>query len=273
MSLLLAILISSIALGAAVPGIKIDAPLEHHRMKETQVQGKRYTLPNGTLLVSANKRKIVPLLIQFHGEPWMAEWSAVQRWKPGAALVIQFGTASSPYGAAFQGSAAFEKLIISAEKQAGVHFHPVVVSSFSAGYGAVREILKNKRNWKRIDALLLEDSLHCDYANAKPGALQTDTLRPFLDFAREAIAGRKQMILTHAEVIPGNYASTRETADYMIQQLHLSRHPALVLNPPGMKQTSQASRGRLIILGFAGDSALDHLDHYEALSSWLKRIR
>lgn len=36
----------------------------------------------------------------------------------------------------------------------------IVISSFSAGYGALREILKNRANWDQVSCVVLADSLH-----------------------------------------------------------------------------------------------------------------
>jgi hypothetical protein len=38
--------------------------------------------------------------------------------------------------------------------------------------------------------------------------------------------GRPQRVMvTHSEIFPGTYASTTETANYLLQQLHLARRP------------------------------------------------
>ena len=58
------------------------------------------------------------------------------------------------------------------------------------------------------------DGLHASYIpENQPGPVDTQSLGPFVDFAREAVAGRKRMLVTHSEIFPGTYAGTTETAD------------------------------------------------------------
>ena len=67
------------------------------------------------------------------------------------------------------------------------------------------------------------DGVHTDYADGKPGPLESslteDNLQVWLHFGRDALAGRKRFMLTHSEIFPGTYASTTETADYLLKQL------------------------------------------------------
>jgi hypothetical protein len=55
----------------------------------------------------------------------------------------------------------------------------------------------------------------------KAGPLQTGVLQPFLDFAREALASHKRMLITHSEIFPGTFASTTETTDFLIGELQV----------------------------------------------------
>jgi hypothetical protein len=77
--------------------------------------------------------------------------------------------------------------------------------------------------------VLLLDGLHTDYAAGKPGpaesALDAGHLGIFLKFARDAVARRKTMVVIHSEIIPGTYASTTETADWLLARLKLTRRP------------------------------------------------
>ncbi len=70
------------------------------------------------------------------------------------------------------------------------------------------------------------DSLYCGYVgdgtdNVQHGVVHPDLMKDFLRFARAAAVGEKVMIITHCmEPTPG-YASTRETADYLLAKLDL----------------------------------------------------
>jgi hypothetical protein len=81
------------------------------------------------------------------------------------------------------------------------------------------------------------------------------------------------MLITHSEVYPGTFPSTTETTDWLLKQLKLKRMPVLRWGPVGMQQLSDARRGRLVVMGFAGNSAPDHVDHLHGMSAWLRALR
>ncbi len=262
------------------PSPMADTTRVHRRVNQTEVKGRRWTLSVGTLLLPAGARvgATMPLIVHFHGAPWLAEWSAARHNRRTAVISINLGSGSGVYARAFAGPQRFQELLAEAGKalstEGPVRFRPLALTSFSAGYGAVREILKDPANRDLIDAIVLADSLHTSYVpEGKPGPLDTDLLQPFLEFAHAAVAGGKCMIVSHSEVFPGTFASTTETADYLIESLHLKRRPVLKWGPLGMQQLSEVRRGRLLILGFAGNTAPDHVDHFHALEQWLKYWR
>ncbi len=257
-----------------------DTTRAHRRVPQQEIQGQRWKLSTGTLLLpaTARVRPTMPLYVHFHGAPWLAEWSVAQRDRKAAVLTVQLGAGSGVYSRAFSDPSRFAALLDEAARTISAEhpprFHPVVLSAWSAGYGAVREILRNRENWPRIDAVLLIDGLHTGYqTGSQPGPLETEPLHPFLDFAREAVAGRKRMTITHSEIFPGTFASTTETADYLVAQLGLKRTPVLRWGPLGMQQLSQVRAGRFRLMGFAGNTAPDHVDQFHAMQEWLKSLR
>ncbi|BDC49950.1 hypothetical protein F183_A22660 [Bryobacterales bacterium F-183] len=226
-------------------------------------QGRRLLLP------AAKGHKPRRLVIHFHGAGWVAEQAARARYKGDAAiLTVDLSGASSVYRAsiAAEGST-FGELVSRAEEAAGVKFGSIVLSSFSAGYGAIREILRERANWDRVHGVVLADSMHAGYGE------EEQDIGPFVEFAKEAAAGRKQFVITHSEVFPGTYMSTTETAGYVLQQLGLKRRAVLEWGPLGMQQVCEVHAGGLRVLGFAGNSAPDHMDHLFALERWYGLLR
>lgn len=259
------------------PSPMVENTRAHKRVSETEIKGQRWRLSTGTLLLpaSARVRPVMPLYVHFHGTPWLAEWSVQQHDRKAAVLTVQLGAGSGVYSRAFSDPGKFAALLDEAAKQLSPqnppHFHPVVITSFSAGYGAVREILKNSANWERIDTIVLMDSMHTGYSTGnQPGPLETEPLQVFVEFAKAAIAGKKRFVVTHSEIFPGTFASTTETSDYLLRQLGLKRKPVLRWGPVGMQQTSEVRAGRFRLMGFDGNSAPDHIDHFHGLEHWLK---
>ena len=283
--ILLTLVTSSFAQTAPPPASQNPSPMvensrAHKRVAQTEIKGQRWKLSTGTLLLPTTTpvRDVMPLYIHFHGAPWLAEWSVQQRNKRAAVLTVHLGAGSGVYSRAFSDPAKFALLLDEAAKQLSPQhpprFHPVVTTSFSAGYGAVREILKTQSNWERIDAIVLMDSMHTGYTTgSQPGPLETDNLQVFVDFARAAVAGKKSLIVTHSEIFPGTFASTTETSDYLLSQLNLKRKPVLKWGPGGMQQTSEVRAGHFRLMGFVGNTAPDHIDHFHGLEQWLKYVK
>ena len=260
------------------PSPMIEQTRAHPRLKEEHPPGRREPLEIGTLFLPAALRpaKTQPLFIHFHGGTWLPEVAAARVGKT-AVISIQIGSGSSVYAKPFSDPELFTRLIAEAETKAGTRFSPVTLTAWSAGYGSVREILKVPAHYARVDRVLLIDGLHTGYVGGKPGTgpsqsseIEPENLQIFLQFARDAVAGRKQMIVTHSEIFPGTFASTTETTDWLVAQLGLKRRPVVRWGPMGTQQLSEVKAGQLTVIGYAGNSAPDHVDQLHSLPQYLK---
>jgi hypothetical protein len=262
------------------PSPMVDNTRAHKRVAQIERRGSRMPLSLGTLFIPdhAKNRSKIPLIIHFHGATWLAEQSAAQFDAHAAVLTVSLGAGSGMYSQAFADPTRFRTLLTEASGAVSppgtMRFDAVVLTAFSAGYGAIREILKNRDNWQLLYGVVLADGFHTGYVpEGSPGSLDPEPLRPFVEFAREAMAGQKRMVITHSEIFPGTFASTTECTDYLISTLGLHRTPVLNWGPGGMQQLSTVRSGHLQILGFAGNSAPDHIDHFHGLGHWLKLLK
>ncbi len=96
-------------------------------------------------------------------------------------------------------------------------------------------------------------------------------MRDFLQFARLACDNKKTFILSHSS-LQTSYASTMETADYLLQQLQLPRKADTSIQVAGLKQISGAAKGRFVVLGFAGDTGSDHMQHLHHIDLLWDRV-
>jgi hypothetical protein len=194
-----------------------------------------------------------------------------------AVIGVQLGSGSGTYARPFADEAAFGHMLDEARSKTGVEFTSLALTGWSAGYGAIRTILKMPDWYGRVERVLLIDGLHAGYTVGKPGPLEsqieTDDLAIFAQFARDAVAGRKRMLVTHNEIFPGTFASTTETTDWLLAELGVRSRAVLRWGPMGTQQLSEARAGRFELLGFAGNSAPDHVDQLHALPKLLKRLR
>jgi hypothetical protein len=251
----------------------VEHTREHRRLEEQTAPGRREKLELGTLFLPASLGTAAnpPLLFFFHGGDWLPELAAARNRM--AVVTIQAGGVSETYGKLFEEPGRFPALLREAQTKSGMKFERVLVGGWSAGCGAIRQILRAPQSYAKVDGALMIDGIHTDYVDGKPGPLESKidpaNLDIWLTLARDAIAGKKRAIVTHSEIFPGTFASTTETADYLAAQLGLHPAPVLRWGPMGMQQLSEVHAGRFLMVGYAGNSAPDHVDQLHALPELL----
>jgi hypothetical protein len=268
------------------PSPMSDTTRPHPRVDRYDVPGRRSALSVGSVYISPDFDPGAPrpLVVHLHGAPWLLEHHVRERAPQAVLLTVQLGGGSRIYADTFAGPERFSALVTEASARVSelagrrVELQSITLSSFSAGYGGVRSILRHREQYARVDAVVLADSLHASYvgdsAPARSADLPVDEsgLDVFKEFAADAASGRKRFRVTHSEVYPGTYASTTETADVLLKHLRLPRVRVLRDGPIGMQQLSEVRRGNFHLAGFAGNSAPDHMDHLYALGEWLEKM-
>lgn len=209
------------------------------------------------------------LWIHFHGAAFVVRYALKEAAQPLVGVAVNMGVGSAAYEGPFASAGVLMKLLGAIGARVGA-WNRLYLSGFSAGYGALRAILSDPAMADLVDGVLVLDGLHTGYKpDARPleegGVLEEGELAPFLSFSQRARAGEKAMLLTHSEVFPGTFASTTETANYLVKKIGLPRRPVLAWGALGMQQLSDAQEGRLRVMGYAGNSAPDHMDHLHAL--------
>jgi hypothetical protein len=267
--------VSAVAQMPQNPSPMVEHTRPHPRLTEQSPRGSRYPLEIGTLYVPPKLPRNRVLLVFFHGGTWLPEVAASKNRM--AAISIQVGEGSSVYAQAFQDPARFRNLIGEAEDQSKMHFSKVILGGWSAGCGAIRQMLRTPEIYSRVNATICIDGMHAGYPSGKPGPMESELDPANLDIweqlGKDAIAGKKQFIVTHSEIFPGTYASTTETADYLVQKLGVPLKAVLKQGPTGMQQLSEAKKGKFLLMGFAGTSAPDHVDQVQSLPNWLKLVK
>jgi hypothetical protein len=182
----------------------------------------------------------------------------------GSIFNIHLGPLSSPYRSYFSDSTRFDQIKYTVENSL-TPVKPIVLqparfrilTSFSAGYAAIREILKHPIYYDTIDALVLADGLHTNSDSLK----MKEQMADFVRFARDAVAGRKIMIITHSSIETEGYQSTTQTAQYLIKKLDLQPHTIDQRDTIGQAFV-QYKEGNLSITGYRGDDGPSHMKHF-----------
>jgi len=272
------------------PSPMAETTRSHDRLTQTEPGGTIRSVvgPGGKPLelmvpAGARTRDAVDLVIHFHGAAWLPHQAVAGLRDHPVSVVVNLGAGSGVYHRAYADSLAFDSLLSAVTGEVtsvigkDARIGRVTLVGFSAGHGAIRAILLHPRHFARIDAVLLLDGMHTSYVPegtvlASGGGLDTTNLVAFARFARAAQRGEKRFVVSHSEIFPGTFASTTETADWLLLSLGLKRQPVLQWGPRGMQQLSEVRAGRFELLGFAGNTAPDHIDHLHAMPELLKRL-
>ncbi len=221
------------------------------------------------------------VVIHFHGHSAIRK-TLVQVARGVAYVGIDKGLGSGPYSKAFANPDVYPALLRSIEgalrnhtRDEGTHVRRVALTAWSAGYGAINEILKHGDD--RVDAVVLLDGLHAAWNPARPkrdgtvASLSSHSLTPTFAFAKKAMAGEKLFFFTHTNINPETYPSTRMTADLLLHELGLTR---TAMDPRGDKfgQSGTVDRGGFHVWSFNGTDELAHCSHIALMPRALRII-
>lgn len=210
------------------------------------------------------------VVFHFHGrEPLRKEWvRAMEGTESDAVLVaVDIGIASEPYRETFRDPRTFSQVLLAVEaelqRRSGnprAFAQNITLSSWSAGYGAVGQLLSQPIPQARVGSVVLLDGLHAGFHESTLGE---DRMKPFVQFAKLAATGSRLMFVSHSSIRTPGYASTTQTARYLVWKLggRPQTVPATASDPMGLDRYSAFTQGNFHVRGFAGTGASDHCAH------------
>ncbi len=215
------------------------------------------------------------VVVHFHGGDPVRKNFVQVAW--GAVFVaVDLGVGSGRYARAFVDEGRWPRLkneiAAALREHTGddrAHVRHLALSAWSAGYGAVNQILKTHGD-AGIDAVVLLDGMHAGRNYRWPqrdGTLQSLSSGPIqaiFDFAGRAARGEKIFVLTHSEVVPTGYASVRKSADLLLQQLRLGRQAGR-RRVGLLDQLTEVDHAGLHVWGYAGRFEEAHCSHVTLL--------
>ena len=259
-----------------------------------QVPGTHLQLTSATLYVpdffttrpspvAANKlatqATATQALIFFHGASWVAEQNFYDSHKN--AVLISISLPMDKYGSAMAQPGALDRILAEADSKltdADITSAPIsrlCISSFSGGYGAVREILASRVRSQQITDVVLADSLYGPHVPGNETQLETTATQPFLDFARAAAEGRDNKHFFFSQLFPPEekYRTNTTTiaAYYLTDTLAIPRKPTVAKSSRGAHILYRADKNGFHVFGYAGMTTQDHFDHYYGISDLWKQ--
>jgi hypothetical protein len=259
------------------PSPMVEHTRAHPRLPTTAPEGRSEKLSLGPMYIPA-KLKLkspTPVLFFFHSSDAVPDIAAAKNKM--VAVTIRIGAGSSTYAKPFKDPELFGQLLHEVEQKAGVELRPITLAGWSAGCGAIRQIMSTPKYYDEIQNVIAIDGIHTSYLNGTPGPLESDIdpepLQIFVKLARDAMAGKKHVLYTHTEIFPGTFASTTETADYILKQMGLQPKPVVKWGPMQTQELSETRSGKFQMIGFAGNSAPDHVDQLQSVPTFLSWIK
>lgn len=223
----------------------------------------------------------VPVWLHLHGAPAVVETNFAAMGAPGVLVNITLPGLSKVYADHFAPPNAFPDLLRDVETalRSESSAQPwrvgrLTVSSFSAGFGGVRQMLREPAAFDRIAALVMADSIYCGYSGEVAAKrVDEELMAGFLRFAQLAGEGKKRLVISHSRQVPEGYASTTETANYLISKLGGERTGDTQEWPGGLRLLSTFALGQCEILGFDGEGPEDHMRHLRSIGLLLERAK
>ena len=221
---------------------------------------------------------VADLLVHFHGDP-QTYWNNAKYAKLNAIIItVNYSGLSSAYSTPFSNAALFQQIeneaLAKVRAQSDIPdtlaWDKLGVSSFSAGYGAVREILKSSTYRNDIDALAALDSLYA--TTAGDGTPLDSQMADYKTFAALAKARQKTFLYSHSKVLTFTYENTIECGDELMQSLGITA-PAFNANGLGdLNFYRHAKSGNFELWGANGDDGDSHLEHLRYSGEFLQHI-
>lgn len=207
------------------------------------------------------------LTVHFHGAAWFAIQEHLRRGLKEPLLAVYAGEGSSVYQRAFQDPDSWPTVLSHVMSElktpANTQIGHIDVTSFSAGYGAVRELLKQELPQKHIRRIILADSMYASFTSPEDKTPLKSQIEPYVNFAQAAIKGEKGFVITYSQVPTDAYANSAACGRELVKQLGLKLTPQRTSDTqyPDYLLLETLDKGGLHIWGYAGTDAQAHMTH------------
>ena len=220
-----------------------------------------------TLFVPPSWKTSEPTLtVHFHTAEWFVIQEHVRRGAAHPLATFYLGEGSTVYRRPFEDPKRFGRVLEAIEKELSMPFKTIEISSFSAGYGAVREIIKQPDYVERIHAIVLADSMYAGLETNSVRRPLREQIAVWLPFARAAIDRTKTFVFTYSSVPTITYASSFECAQALLSALGVPNKAVAPNSTPASSDKDfpllrRADAGNLHVWGYAGTNAQAHMTH------------
>jgi hypothetical protein len=119
------------------------------------------------------------------------------------------------------------------------------LAGWSGGYAPIHGIMQNPSALvKQPDYVGVFDGMH----HGPKGRPNEQAMKTWKEIADRATQGATQFVVTHTAVDPGSYASSTDTANWLVQQAGIQRQPVQDWEGKGVKPSSIAQQGNFSVV-------------------------
>ena len=243
---------------------------------------RRYTL---FLPKEMKRTEDVTLAIHFHSAQWHAIQEHLDRGLDGPMIAFYPGEGSSVYGKSFEDKdrlGRWKERVAQELRNRGfpdtAQVKRIDITSFSAGYGAVRQLLKDADTFKSIGRVILGDSLYGSLdATSAERIPAREHIEVWLPLAQAALRGEKEFVITYSAVKTPTYASSSECARAIVSAVHgqmkpIERGSLPATLDPQFPLLERFDSGKFHVWGYGGEDAAAHMTHARHLADVWKAL-
>jgi hypothetical protein len=218
------------------------------------------------------------MLVHFHGDPQTVWNNAAYATLDAVVVTVNLGAVSSAYQDPYAADTTLFATLLDEARTTlrnqpdfadNLNFDKLAVSSFSAGYGAVREVLKNSTYFNDIDGMILADTVYASFTSSSDHTPLDSQMAGFRNFATAAKNGTKTLTLSHSLVQTFTYCNTAETADDLLAWTGVTPSAYNVTGLGGLQFYRRAQAGEFEMFGALGDDATAHSKHLQNIGQFL----
>jgi len=216
--------------------------------------------------------------LHFHSAPWyvVSQYQTTGLHDP--VITFNLGQGSSVYAAPFANRDSFLPWHKAIETSIHGRLGNLVVTSFSAGYGAVRNLIKQPDFLNRLETVVLSDSMYGSLVEpiVKRVVLPEHAAcwRPLAD---RALAGKTTVVMTCSSIAPSTYAGTHEVTRALVESYGFRMDWALLNSCPAaapgdQRLKSRFDREKWHVWLYDGISPVSHMTQARHMADVLRQI-
>lgn len=214
-----------------------------------------------------------PLWVHFHSAPWYVVSEYQRARSKDAVAIFDLGQGSSVYAKPFPGPGSFAPWLKKFEELLGTQVNSLHFTSFSAGYGAVRNLIADPAVLAKLKTVILADSMYGSLqADAETRIVDPEHVQCWFGLVEKAVSGKATVIMTTSQITPDTYAGTWELALALVK----ARGGEMIQakSTEGTQPLLRSfSKGRWFVWSYSGESAVAHMTHARRLAELIEETR